>query len=61
MSSLATSFGGIGSLFYLFGENEDRQLQQVANTTRLVCDRVARIVRGWGEKEREKNNCETCP
>ena len=45
-SGLATSPGGIGSLFDLFsGENKDRKLQQVANTTVLDCDRVARVVR----------------
>ena len=47
VSSLATSLVGIGSLLDLSAcENENRQLQQVANTTVLVCNRVARVVRG---------------
>ena len=42
-------------VFYLIsGENEDKQLQQVANTNALVCDRVAIGVRGWGEEGERK-------
>ena len=55
ISSSATSFGGIGSLFYLlFCEIEDRPLQKVANTTGLVCDRVARVLVGGAKKKKKK-------
>ena len=39
-------------IFYIFsGDRGEKEIEQLANTTGVVCDRVARNARGWSEEE----------
>ena len=55
--SIMTPFGGLSSIFDVFsGDREEKEIEQLANTTGVVCDRVARVARGCSEEESGDNN-----